>query len=127
MRRILSAAGFAPPPRVPTTVNWQLTYACPLRCEHCYSESGRRPAKHLPLASLLRMAEVLTALRPLPNFAFSGGGPTLAPGYLQIAQYVRPRGARVKLYTSGFKVRPDALDAISRTFSDVAVSIDGAD
>jgi MoaA/NifB/PqqE/SkfB family radical SAM enzyme len=126
-RRLLGAAGFAPPPRVPTTVNWQLTYACPLRCEHCYSESGRRPPRHLPLESLLRIADVLTALRPMPNFAFSGGEPTLAPGYLELARHLRSRGARVKLYTCGFKLKREAIDAISSTFSVVAVSIDGAD
>src|ERR1700753_4168208 len=121
MRRILSAAGFAPPPRVPTTVNWQLTYACPLRCEHCYSESGRRPAAHLSLESLLKIGETLTAIRPLPHFAFSGGEPTLAPGSLELARYLRARGARVKLYTSGFRLKPEVVEAIARTFHVVAV------
>jgi MoaA/NifB/PqqE/SkfB family radical SAM enzyme len=126
-RRVLGVMGHAPPPRVPTTVNWQLTYACPLRCEHCYSESGRRPAKHLSPESLLRIADTLLALRPLPNFAFSGGEPTLAPGYLELAKHLRRGGARVKLYTSGFKLKPSVLDEISRTFAVVAVSLDGAD
>lgn len=48
----------APPP----DVVWDITYACPLRCTHCYSESGRRPARQLSRAELIRVADALIAL-----------------------------------------------------------------
>ncbi|HVU05839.1 MAG TPA: radical SAM protein [Polyangiaceae bacterium] len=125
-RKLLGSLGRAPSPPVPTTVNWQLTYACPLRCEHCYSESGRRPVKTLPPEDLFRIAEKLLQIRPLPGFAFSGGEPTLAPGFLELAERLRRARASVKLYTSGFRPKPELVQAISRTFTTVAVSIDGA-
>ncbi len=40
-------------PAAPVYVNWDLTYACPLRCIHCYSESGRRPSHPFVVERLL--------------------------------------------------------------------------
>src|SRR5205814_2199850 len=49
---------------LPSVVLWEITYACPLRCTHCFSESGRRPSRQPPLADMLRIADVLVAMRP---------------------------------------------------------------
>lgn len=113
------------PPRVPRLVNWDLTYACPLRCEHCYSESGRRPSRQLAQAELLRVADVLLALSPVPEVVFTGGEPLLVKGIVEIAERLRRGGSKLALYTSGYQLRPPLADDLTRLFDRIAVSIDG--
>jgi MoaA/NifB/PqqE/SkfB family radical SAM enzyme len=126
-RGVLGRLGMAPPPRAPHTVNWDLTYACPLRCGHCYSESGRRSARQLPLEDLLRIADVLLAIDPIPTVTFSGGEPILVKGMLELARKLKRGGARLVLYTSGYRLSPELAAGIAETFDRISVSIDGAD
>lgn len=79
-------------------VNWDLTYACPLRCEHCYSESGRRPSRQLGLAEQLRIAEQIIKMRP-QSVQFSSREPLIVPGVFELAKHLVSRGVRVHLYT----------------------------
>ncbi|OLZ64220.1 hypothetical protein AV521_36125 [Streptomyces sp. IMTB 2501] len=53
---------------------WDTTYACPLRCSHCYNESGRRPARQLSPADMLRVAGALIDFGPRV-VALSGADP----------------------------------------------------
>lgn len=127
MRTLLGRARLSRAPRVPRLVNWDLTYACPLRCTHCYSESGRRASRQLPLRELLSIADVFLALRPIPEIVFTGGEPLVVKGFLDVAEHLASRGAKLALYTSGWKLDRDTARSISRMFSRVAVSIDGGD
>jgi MoaA/NifB/PqqE/SkfB family radical SAM enzyme len=106
-------------------VNWDLTYACPLRCEHCYSESGRRAARQLPLTDLFRIANILLALRPVPEVVFTGGEPLVVRGFLEIADKLAKGGAKLALYTSGWKLSEAVAKDIVRLFQRIGVSIDG--
>ena len=83
-----------------TRVIWDLTYACPLRCTHCYSESGRRAARMLDRQHMRRVAQVIIAVRP-ERVSFSGGEPLLSPWCTEAARLLseagtalRPGGAR---------------------------------
>jgi MoaA/NifB/PqqE/SkfB family radical SAM enzyme len=104
---------------------WDLTYACPLLCVHCYSESGRRPAKTLPPEELLRIADVIIRLNP-KRVALSGGEPLLVRGWSEAARRLREAGAYVTLYTSGWIMNEALADELARSVTSVCVSIDGA-
>jgi MoaA/NifB/PqqE/SkfB family radical SAM enzyme len=104
---------------------WDLTYACPLRCVHCYSESGRRPARTLPPEDLLRIADMMIPLKP-KWVALSGGEPLLVRGWSEVARRLRDAGVYVMLYTSGWTLDEALAEEIFRSVSDVCVSIDGA-
>ncbi|HEU5108869.1 MAG TPA: radical SAM protein, partial [Micromonosporaceae bacterium] len=109
----------------PAEVIWDMTYACPLRCVHCYSESGRRPARRLDRAELLRVADALVSLRPA-GVALSGGEPLLVPGIVEVAARIGRAGIPVALYTSGWTLRPEQVDDLARVFARISVSVDGA-
>lgn len=126
-RALFSRFGSATRPVAPSAVNWDLTYACPLRCGHCYSESGRRRARQLPLESLLKIADALLAVRPIPRITFTGGEPLVVRGFLDVARRLNGGGARLTLYTSGFRLKPETAEQIVGLFERVAVSIDGPD
>ena len=115
------------PAHTPAGIIWELTYACPFRCEHCYSESGRRPAHKLPRERLLRIADAILKLRPLPVINFAGGEPLLLKEMTEIAERLRAGGAQVKLYTSGWRLRPDIAQRVADVFTCIGVSMDGPD
>jgi MoaA/NifB/PqqE/SkfB family radical SAM enzyme len=112
-------------PATPALVVWDVTYACPLRCVHCYSESGRRPARQLGHADLLRVADAIASLRPMA-VAFAGGEPLLIPGLAEVAERLRRTGAKVSLYTSGWRLTPAQVEMMERVLDIVHVSVDGA-
>jgi organic radical activating enzyme len=109
----------------PRYVVWDITYACPLRCTHCYSESGRRPSRHLDAAGLLQVADAMIAARPAA-IVFSGGEPLVVRELFTVAERMVAAGLEVLLYTSGWSLVPSMLPAITGLFSRVIVSVDGA-
>lgn len=113
------------PDLYPRSVNWQITYGCQLRCTHCYTESGRRPARRLPPESLLRIAETLAAMKP-QSIQIGGGEPLLVPGLFEVAALLRAQGLQVHLYTNGLDVTDEIAEKLVQLFTHVHVSIDGA-
>jgi MoaA/NifB/PqqE/SkfB family radical SAM enzyme len=102
-----------------------MTYACPLRCTHCYTESGRQPSRQLGHADMLRVADALVALEPR-GVAFAGGEPLLVKGLVEIAERISRAGIPVALYTGGWPMRPAMVDDLMRVFARINVSVDGA-
>jgi MoaA/NifB/PqqE/SkfB family radical SAM enzyme len=111
---------------LPAAIIWDITYACPLRCSHCYSESGRRPSRQLPLEELLRLCDVFIAMRPRV-VQICGGEPLLVGGLPQILERLAAGGVPVSLYTSGFGVDEESAAWIARLVRWSHVSVDGAD
>ncbi|MFJ6939539.1 radical SAM protein [Streptomyces sp. NPDC101132] len=109
----------------PAQIVWDITYSCPLRCTHCYSESGRRPSRQLDRAELLRVADGLIELGPA-SIALAGGEPLMVKGVFEVAERLGAAGIEVILYTGGWSLAPWMTDPISRLFSRVSVSLDGA-
>lgn len=109
----------------PSDVIWDMTYACPLRCTHCYSESGRRPTRQLGRDDLLRIIDAIISLRP-GGIALSGGEPLLVPGVFEVAERTQQAGIPTDVYTSGAPLRPWMIDEVARLFDRVVVSVDGA-
>jgi MoaA/NifB/PqqE/SkfB family radical SAM enzyme len=107
----------------PAAVVWDLTYACPLRCAHCYSESGRRPTRQLDQPDLFRVVDALVELGPR-TVVLSGGEPLVVPAVFEVAARLRAGGVAVHLYTGGWHV-PD-IAPVLQLMANVTVSIDGA-
>jgi MoaA/NifB/PqqE/SkfB family radical SAM enzyme len=104
---------------------WDLTYACPLRCVHCYSESGRRPARTLPPEDLPRIADLIIQTGA-QRVSLSGGEPLLVRGWSEAARRLRDAGLQVTLFTSGWIMDEAHAEEIARSVSGVCVSLDGA-
>lgn len=117
----------ARPPVRASAINWDLTYACPLRCGHCYSESGRRAGRQLPFEQLVALADRILAERPVPAVTFTGGEPILVKGFLELAERLKRGGARLNLYTSGFRLGESTAARIASSFDRVGLSVDGPD
>jgi MoaA/NifB/PqqE/SkfB family radical SAM enzyme len=123
----MTAPGHTAPTRpLPSVVLWEVTYACPLRCPFCYSESGQRPSRTLPLPDMLRIADRLLTIAPRVVH-LSGGEPLLVKGLFEIAERLQRGGVSVVLTTSGFGFDAQAARGIAATCHSVHVSVDGPD
>ncbi|MGA4837872.1 radical SAM protein [Streptomyces sp. G45] len=109
----------------PEVVVWDTTYACPLRCSHCYSESGRRPSRQLGPQDMLRVADALIALRPRV-VALSGGEPLVVRGLFEVADRLRAAGVNLSINTSGWVMTRALAERLADRFDEVIVSLDGA-
>ncbi|MEA2465869.1 MAG: hypothetical protein QOJ98_3616, partial [Acidobacteriota bacterium] len=109
----------------PRYIVWDLTYACPLRCSHCYAEAGRRAAMEMRPEDMLRVIDALISLQPT-GVMLSGGEPLLVKAIFDIAKRLTEGGVEVLLYTGGWVFEPEMVEPILNLFSRVSVSIDGA-
>lgn len=112
-------------PDHPLEVLWDITYACPLRCVHCYSESGRRPARRLSGEDMLRAADAILALGT-EGVCLAGGEPLLVPELFAVAERFTAAGVPVSLFTSGWTLDRASAEAALGAFTAVSVSLDGA-
>lgn len=110
---------------LPRTIDWQLTYACQLRCTHCYTESGRRAARKLSGMQLLQIADTLVRMR-VHRVMLVGGEPLLVPEVFEIAQRLQAGGIPVSCYTNGLDFTTDDAIAFAERDAAVHVSLDGA-
>ena len=109
----------------PDFIIWDITYRCPLRCTHCYSESGRREPRQLDSDHLFRLADALISLKP-KGIAISGGEPLVVKDIFEIGSRLSKAGIELYMYTSGWTLSRAMLPSIMALFSKVAVSVDGA-
>lgn len=118
----MQAIELCPTPRF---IVWDITFACPLRCTHCYSESGRRASRQLGADDLLRVTDAMIAASPRA-IILSGGEPLLVNEIFAVASRMVAAGVAVILYTSGASFSPAMLPEITRLMARVTLSIDGA-
>jgi MoaA/NifB/PqqE/SkfB family radical SAM enzyme len=109
----------------PTHIIWDITYTCPLRCTHCYSESGRRPSRQLAHDDILRVADRIISLRPA-GVGLAGGEALVVKGIFEVVERLMDAGIEVYLYTSGWPLRASMIRDIMRLRPRVHVSVDGA-
>ncbi|GAA0933604.1 hypothetical protein GCM10009554_18960 [Kribbella koreensis] len=109
----------------PRGIVWQLTYACPLRCVHCYTESGRRPTRQLSRPEQSRVVDAMISLEPY-EISLGGGEPLIVPGVYELAEQIRAADVGVSVWTSGWTIGPDLIDPILDSFDAIHVSVDGA-
>lgn len=109
----------------PSGIVWDTTYACGLRCAHCYSESGRRPSKQLAPDDLLTVGRALASLKPT-LITISGGDPPLVKGLMDVAEQLAEEGAPLGVYGSGWVLPEDFVTRLANAFQYVSISVDGA-
>lgn len=105
-------------------VVWDLTYACPLRCLHCLSESGRRPASMLRREDALKVADVIIGARP-KRLSIGGGEPLLAPWWEEATRRITAAGIPTTIFTSGWLMNEAIARRLAGSATGVAVSVDG--
>ncbi|MBE1489588.1 radical SAM protein [Plantactinospora soyae] len=109
----------------PNVLIWDVTFACPLRCSHCYTESGRRRPQNLSHEEMLRVADALITFRPA-MITLCGGEPLTVPRIVEVVERFATAGVRVFLYTSGWSLPEQTVRDLAGMVAKLVVSVDGA-
>jgi radical SAM protein with 4Fe4S-binding SPASM domain len=114
-------------PGAPFLVVWDVTYACNLRCKHCYATAGK------PLPDELNTEEAKRAIDKLdragdPILAFSGGEPLVRRDILELSKYAADKGMYVAMATNGTLITREMAKKMKNAgIQFVQISLDGAD
>lgn len=112
--------------QAPIFINWNLTYACPLNCLHCYSR-GRDTSQQLVLSEKLAIADNIVESGVF-FVNFGGGEPLCDADLLPVIQRLSNHGVYVNVSTSGCFVDQERADAlVTAGLCGIIVSLDGAD
>lgn len=87
---------------LPNVAQFELTFACPLNCRHCYSSCYNQPQF---VRKELSVTEVKNILNELKKFGilwlcFTGGDPLSRVDFFEIYDYAYKKGFLISLFTS---------------------------
>lgn len=112
-------------PGAPFQVVWDITYACNLRCKHCYATAGKA------LPDELTTDEALDTIDKLDRFgvtiiAFSGGEPLVRKDFFEITRYAAEKGIYVAVATNGTLITEEMAKKMKENgIQYVQISLDG--
>ena len=75
----------------PFLVVWDITYACNLKCKHCYANAGKNPGNELTTEEAKQGIDQLDRAS-VPIIAFSGGEPLVRKDILELTNYAHEKG-----------------------------------
>ncbi len=112
-------------PGAPFLVVWDVTYACNLKCKHCYATAGK------PLHDELTTEEALDAIDKFDKLgvaiiAFSGGEPLVRKDIFKLTRYAASKGIYVAIATNGTLITEDMAKKMKENgVNYVQISLDG--
>ncbi len=112
-------------PGAPFQVVWDITYACNLRCRHCYATAGKALDDELTTDEALDVIDKLDRLG-VTIIAFSGGEPLVRKDIFELAEYAVEKGIYVAIATNGTLI----TESVARRMREsgvgyVQISLDG--
>ena len=110
----------------PYQIVWDVTYACNLRCKHCYANAGKPLPDELTTEEAKRAIDIFDRAG-VTILAFSGGEPLVRPDIFELARYASDKGMYVAIATNGTLITSE----IAKKMKDagiqfVQISLDGA-
>jgi MoaA/NifB/PqqE/SkfB family radical SAM enzyme len=107
-------------------IEWEITYACNLRCRHCYNASGQSQTNELSTREALQLINEIAEMRVF-EVGISGGEPLLRSDLFELLTALKTRRIRTYLCTNGTLINDDITQQILESkVSHVMVSLDGA-
>ncbi|MEU8378271.1 radical SAM protein [Streptosporangium sp. NPDC048865] len=96
-----------------TFLELEITNRCPLKCEHCYAESG--PAGEHGAMTLADWEALITAAPAagVRRVQFIGGEPTSRPGFPRLLSHAVNAGLRVEVFSNLFTVADDVWSLLA--------------
>ncbi len=112
-------------PGSPFLIVWDITYACNLRCKHCYSTAGKPWKDELNTEEALKAVDIL-ADAGVTAIAFSGGEPLIRKDFFDIASYASKKGMFVAVATNGTMITKEVAKKLKESgVGFVQISLDG--
>lgn len=110
----------------PFLIVWDITYACNLKCKHCYASAGAAPEDELTTEEVKRGIDKLDKAC-VPIIAFSGGEPLIRRDIFEITSYARDKGMYVAVATNATLISKSKAKEMKKAGIEfVQISLDGA-
>lgn len=110
----------------PIFVTFEVTKKCPLKCKHCFNNSGETRVKELECQEII---DVLTKIRNMgvKKIMLTGGEPFTKEGFEKVINYASEIFHGVVVGTNGFLINEDLVNKIELSKNNVVfqVSVDG--
>src|ERR1700727_809371 len=111
----------------PTSLTWELTYACNLACTHCLSSSGRRDPNELSTDEAKALIDEIAAMQ-IFYINIGGGEPMIRRDFFELIEHAVDRHVGAKCSTNGTRIEEGAARRLAGIdYLDIQISIDGAD
>ncbi|MCC6028099.1 MAG: radical SAM protein [Archaeoglobus sp.] len=112
-------------PGAPFQVVWDITYACNLKCKHCYATAGKALENELTTEEALRTIDALDRLG-VTIIAFSGGEPLIRRDIYDLTSYAAEKGIYVAIATNGTLISEEVAKKLKESgVSYLQISLDG--
>lgn len=110
----------------PFLVVWDVTYACNLKCKHCYANAGKALTDELTTEDAKTVIEQLDRAS-VPMLAFSGGEPLVRKDIFELTKYASERGIYVAVATNATLItKKKAKEMKEAGVGFTQISLDGA-
>jgi len=110
----------------PFLVVWDVTYACNLKCKHCYASAGEPLKDELTTEEAKQVIDKLDRAS-VPIIAFSGGEPLVRKDILELAKYANDKGIYVAVATNGTLITEEKAREMKESgIQFTQISLDGA-
>lgn len=110
----------------PFLVVWDITYACNLKCKHCYADAGKNPGNELTTEEAKKVIDQLDRAS-VPIIAFSGGEPLVRKDIFELTKYARDKGMYVSVATNGTLITKEKAREMKESGVEFTqISLDGA-
>ena len=111
-----------------TSIHFQLTGRCNLRCIFCGQQNGmfgdRSGSREIPPEKWIEIAETRRPLTPKPQIILWGGEPLLYEPFDRLARYLSDAGFELGIITNGTLIDRHA-ELLNRCFKAIYISLDG--
>ena len=111
----------------PTRVFYEITYQCPEKCRHCYTNSGAKDAGELALSEKLSIADQMVEISCY-RVSIAGGDPLVDPDFFPFVEHALARGIDVSFSTSGIPITERTAQRLATLdIRTINISLDGWD
>ena len=112
-------------PGAPFLVVWDITYACNLRCKHCYANAGKPLQDELSTEEAKRAIDILDRAGVVA-IAWSGGEPLVRSDIYELSKYASDKGIYVAMATNGTLIDEKTADKLKASgVRFLQISLDG--
>ena len=109
-----------------TSIIFEITNRCNLRCKHCYNDSGAKRNNELTFEEIRDLIDNFADIGVL-NIVLSGGEPLMYPHFLDIVEQIRSKPMSCIVFTNGTLITKKIVQKFKELgILSVATSIDGA-
>ena len=110
----------------PYQIVWDVTYACNLKCKHCYATAGKTYQDELTNEEAKKAIDIFDKAG-VTIIAFSGGEPLVRPDIYELTRYASNKGIYVAIATNGTLItKSKAKEMKNAGISFIQISLDGA-